>query len=90
MARQLPRHLATYAHHCPLLGRAVGLEKAIRWSPVSRRPARHRPPTCPVCGVPMTLETTSYQAAADDAWDNELERTRLILEGLTETEREVN
>lgn len=68
------------------MGRRVGLDRAIRWSPIARRPARHRPPVCVVCGQVMELETTSYQPAADDSWDTQLERTKLILETLTERE----
>lgn len=90
VGRSLPRHLASYTHMCPILGRPVGLQRAIRWSPVSRRPARPRPPCCPICGQALELEGFAYQTAATEDWDDQLERTHLILEALTATDRQTN
>lgn len=87
--RPLARHLATFNHLCPMLGKVLALNRAIRWSPVSKCLARHKPPNCSFCGGAMTLERTAYQAAAADSWDGELERTRIILGELT-AERELN
>lgn len=82
--RPLPRHLALYVHRCPITGERIGLERALRWSPVSKRPARQRPPICSVCGAALVLKTTSYQSAVADDWDSQLERTRLILKNASE------
>jgi hypothetical protein len=87
--RPLARHIASYTHGCPIVGMQVGANRALRWSPVSKRLARQKPPCCGFCGQPMELKTVAYQAAAADDWDPNLERTRAILEALA-AERELN
>lgn len=80
--RPQARHIAAYAHPCGVTGGDVGVNRAIRWAPVSRRPVRQKPPSCPYCGATMQLEAVAYQGAADDAWDFDLERTRVIVAAL--------